>query len=222
MIITKYLLILLGLLFLAGNGSYSEPPKTEPVAANAWAEAYADKMAECLQEDPESTFELIYVDDDDIPELAAGRQGFYVSVFSYGPQGITTIVDQCVYGAMGIAGYEYSPRDNVMRLYDADYAGAILWLDYWMIGENKEREEFYDKALCCSSYNGIYEMVDGVEFNEDVLYYFYGEELIAPEEYASYLIDGDYRYIELGKSYEEVMDELVLLSWSELITSKRY
>lgn len=208
MVITKYLLILLGLLFLTGNGSYSEPPKTEQVATNAWAEAYADKMAECLQEDPESTFELIYVDDDDIPELAAGRQDFYVSVFSYGPQGITTIVDQCVYGAMGIAGYEYSPRDNVMRLRDADYAGAIIWLDYWMIGEDKEREEFYDKALCSSFYNGIYEMVDGVEFNEDVLYYFYGEELITPEEYDSYLIDGDYRYIELGKSYEEIMDEL--------------
>lgn len=210
MTIIKFLL-LLGLIFLTGSGSFQESPKTETTQMDGWMEAYVDKMTECMQEDPESSFELIYVDEDDIPELAAGRQEYYVSVFSYGPKGITTIVDQCVYGAMGIAGYEYSPRDNVMRVYDSDFAGAIRWLDYWMIGEDKEREEFYDRALCCSVYNEIYEMSDGIEFNEETLYYFYGEEMITPEEYDSYLIDGDYRYIELGKSYEEIMDELTEL-----------
>ncbi|MGN0159795.1 MAG: hypothetical protein ACI4AQ_00220 [Lachnospiraceae bacterium] len=210
MTIIKFLL-LLGLIFLTGSGSFQESPKTETTQMDGWMEAYVDKMTECMQEDPESSFELIYVDDDDIPELAAGRQGFYLSVFSYGPKGITTIVDQCVYGAMGIAGYEYSPRDNVMRVYDADFAGQIRWLDYWMIGEDKERKEFYEQALCCSNYNEIYEMSDGIEFNEETLYYFYGEEMITPEEYDSYLIDGDYRYIELGKSYEEIMDELTEL-----------
>lgn len=209
MTITKYLLLLLGLLFLTGRGNYQELPKTETAKMDGWMEAYVDKMTECMQEDPESSFELIYVDNDDIPELAAGRQGVYVSVFSYGPKGITTIVDQCGYGVMGVVGYEYSPRDNVMRVYDADFAGAIMWLDYWRIGEDKEREEFYDQALCCSYYNEIYEMADGGEPDWETLYYFYGDEQITPEEYDSYLIDGDYCYIVLGKSQEEIMDELM-------------
>ena len=52
-------------------------------------------------------------------------------------------------------------------------------------------------------------MADGGEPDWETLYYFYGDEQITPEEYDSYLIDGDYCYIVLGKSQEEIMDELM-------------
>lgn len=204
----KYLIILIGLLLFGGSSGYGISMMAGESEIDKCVEAYVNKMTECILEDAETTFELIYVDEDDIPELAAGRRGFYVSVFTYGENGLTTVMDQWTYGAMGIAGYEYSPYNNVMRNYDADYAGQILWLNYWMIGDNGEYQDVYKRSLCTSLYNDIYEMKDSVEFDENKWYYFYGEEEITKEEYEEYLIDGEYQYIELGENFEETIDEL--------------
>ena len=44
-------------------------------------------------------------------------------------------MDDWGYGAMGNHGYEYAPRQNSIRNYNADYAGAIMYTTYMQISE---------------------------------------------------------------------------------------
>ncbi len=76
------------------------------------------------------TYDLIYFDEDDIPELVAGVAGYYVSMYTYSGGKVYTLMDRWAYGAMGNSGYEYVPYKNSLRNYNSDYAGAILYTTY--------------------------------------------------------------------------------------------
>ncbi|MCM1124759.1 MAG: hypothetical protein NC416_19465, partial [Eubacterium sp.] len=71
-------------------------------------------------------YDLIYVDEDEIPELVSGLNGYYVNLYTYEDGTLYKLMDDWAYGAMGNAGYEYAPGDNSIRNYNADYAGAIM------------------------------------------------------------------------------------------------
>ncbi len=86
------------------------------------------------------TFDLIYVDKDETPELAAGVEGYYVSLYTYSDGKVYTLMDQWSYGAMGNAGYEYAPKKNNLRNYNADYAGAIVYTTYMAVKEDHSLE----------------------------------------------------------------------------------
>lgn len=82
-------------------------------------------------------YDLIYFDEDDIPELATGIEGYNVSLYTYRDGKIYMLMDAWPYGAMGNAGYEYCPRKNSMRNYNNDYAGAIMYTTFMAIREGK-------------------------------------------------------------------------------------
>lgn len=82
------------------------------------------------------TYDLLYVDGDEIPELAAGHTGYYVSLYTYHDGKVYTLMDRWGYGAMGNGGYEYAPGRNNLRNYNADQAGAIMNTYYMAIGED--------------------------------------------------------------------------------------
>ncbi len=79
-------------------------------------------------------FDLIYVDGDEVPELLAGEQGYYVSLYMYRDGMLYQPIEEWYYGAMGNAGYEYSPYQNSLRNYNADFAGAIMYTTYMTLG----------------------------------------------------------------------------------------
>ena len=87
------------------------------------------------------TFDLIYVDDDDIPELVAGKDGYYVSLYTFKDGHAHCYMHHWAYGAMGNAGYYYSPRKNVFHNTNCDYAGAIQYETFMSIREDGELEE---------------------------------------------------------------------------------
>lgn len=86
------------------------------------------------------TFDLIYVDKDETPELAAGVEGYYVSLYTYSDGEVYALMDQWSYGAMGNAGYEYAPKKNNLRNYNTDYAGAIVYTTYMAVKEDHSLE----------------------------------------------------------------------------------
>lgn len=86
-----------------------------------------------LEHSAEQGYDLVYFDSDETPELVAGAAGFYTSLYTYSRGSVYTLMDRWVYGAMGNAGYEFSPRKNSLRNYNSDYAGAILYTTYMAV-----------------------------------------------------------------------------------------
>ncbi|MDE7132360.1 MAG: hypothetical protein K2O65_11255 [Lachnospiraceae bacterium] len=83
-----------------------------------------------VEDDSNLSGDLIYVDSDDIPELVIGDNGFWVSLYTYHDGRAYPLMDHWGYGVMGNVGYEYIPKENRIRNYNSDYAGAIRYTTY--------------------------------------------------------------------------------------------
>ena len=165
-----------------------------------------------MESDGEYKYELIYFDDDDVPELVADNPGYFVSMYTYHDGRIYTVMDEWGYGAGGNHGYDYCPRKSSVRNYDTDYAGLILWTGYWTLDNEYKLERVASiefRNFIDSNGNGI---PDGDE-NETAGYggksYIDGVE-ITPEEEKSYSM-GEYEWLGAGQdgmSLEELSDAL--------------
>lgn len=107
---------------------------------NSYAEAYEAviRFSVIGQEDAldeNFLYDLIYVDEDEIPELVSGKIGYYVNLYTYQEGTVYTLMYNWWYGAMGSSGYAYAPRKNSLRNYNADQAGAIMNTYYMRINE---------------------------------------------------------------------------------------
>ena len=177
-----------------------------------YQEAYLAISRLCTMEDPNATdlrFNLIYFDDDEIPELVTGVNGYYMSLYTFQDKTAYRLMDHWGYGAMGNAGYEYSPKKNSLRNYNADYAGAIVYTTYMAI----DSQHFLETIAQIETFN--FDDVNGncvpdEEENDSVgnysISYLEGEE-ITDEEWNAYEA-GDYVFIETVMSLEELMAEL--------------
>ena len=105
-------------------------------AANDYASAYMETVdAYEAEHNGEKTeymdfrpkYRLIHIDNDGIPELVAGADGYYVSVYTYKDGKVTQLMDDWGYGAFGNAGYYYLPKKNSVYNDNADQAGLIRY-----------------------------------------------------------------------------------------------
>lgn len=175
-----------------------------------YREAYYAVSRLCKLEGIEETgYDLIYFDEDDIPELAAGVDGYYTSLYTYADGKIYTLMDQWAYGAMGNSGYEYSPGKNSLRNYNADYAGAILYTTYMKIGSQYSM----DTVVQIKSYNFDDVNENGVPDEDEMdsmgyygVTYIDGKE-VSQEECAIYDVGG-YEYLRTTMSWKELQSEL--------------
>ncbi len=162
-----------------------------------------------MEETSERQYNLIYFDEDDTPELVCSVNGFRTSLYTYDNGRVYALMNRWPYGAMGNAGYEYSPRNNSLRNYNSDFAGAIMYTTYMAINEDHildtvvqiETHQFDDV-----NENGI---PDEGEEESIGLYgknYIDGREA-SDEECASYNA-GEYTYIEGILRFEELNAQL--------------
>lgn len=182
---------------------------------NGYKQAYIDQIRKCEAEkenDAAITYDLIYIDEDDTPELVAGVDGYYIRLYTYANGQIYALTDIWPYGAGGNAGYQYIPYKNVVENEDADLAGSIRYYTYWKINDNHELVSYYDADLSVWLFddkngNG---MMDEGEYTEgdNTAYYHYGDQIISEEEFQSYQITGDYQYITGSKSADEMIAQL--------------
>ena len=175
-----------------------------------YREEYIYKIRELSAKDESIQFALINLIDNGVPELVAGHFGYDVSVFTCVDEGIVTLMDQWPYGAMGNMGYEYLPGQNIIRNYNMESAGAIVYESYMKVDNSYEIVNIYGEDISIryikdTNADGI---VDGEdEYSDDPIYY-YGETEISEEEYTSYQIAGEYEQIEGSMSADTMIDIL--------------
>jgi hypothetical protein len=187
----------------------------QPLTEAGYIQAYIDKILEIESEytgDTSLEYDLIYLDEDSTPELVVGVTWYYVSVYTYSSGLLYTIMDDWPYGAMGNSGYEYIPKKNIIRNYNSDLAGAIVWEYYGYVDENYEIQPYNDEMLSIWMFkdeNNNY-MIDEGEYDEttEVSYYYYGKREITPEEYESYQKQGNYELICGKSTASEIIKQL--------------
>ncbi len=175
-----------------------------------YSEAYADKVREMSATDESLQFALIDLIDNDVPELVIDHSGYDVSVFTWVEGEIIILMDQWSYGAMGNMGYEYLPGQNVIRNYNMESAGAIIYESYMKVNNNYEIVSIFDEDLSIwyirdTNANGIVDEED--EYSDEPIYYC-NEIEISEEEYVSYRIAGDYEPIMGSMSAGTILDLL--------------
>ena len=144
-------------------------------------------------------YDLIYFDEDDIPELVLGLSGYYVSMYTYHDGKVYTLMDYWGYGAGGNGGYEYCPGKNSLRNFNADDAGAIVYTTYMTVNDQHSLElvveivtyNYFDEEASGSYYSESY--IDKVEISE--------------QEVLSYDV-GEYEWIKSVMSLEELLENL--------------
>ena len=177
-----------------------------------YQEAYRAISRLCTMEDENAKdlkFNLIYFDDDEIPELVTGVNGYYMSLYTFQDKTAYRLMDDWGYGAMGNAGYEYSPRNNSLRNYNSDYAGAIVYTTYMTIGSQHSLETTAQiETFNFDDVNGN-GMPDEEEYDSVGNYSasYLGDTEITNEEWDAYEA-GEYVFIETVMSLEELMAEL--------------
>ncbi len=150
-------------------------------------------------------FSLVDIDEDDIPELAAGNDGYWVSLFTYADGKVYTVMDHAPYGAMGNAGYDYLPGHNCIHNSNADFAGMIRYETYMKINENHELETFrVIQANYFDDKNGNRDVdEDEMDTYTGDGRFFIGDKEITAEEFAEYQ-KGDYFFINGAKTLDEI------------------
>lgn len=186
------------------------PSETEVEINYDYESYYIDTINEYLEENPdrrsEYGFNLIYINDDDIPELVIDLFGYYVSVYTYADGEVYCLMDRWGYGVMGNAGYEYIPRGNTVYNSNSDYAGALRWETYMYIENNTlvvSDDELYYQYFPEGS-----DPWDYGNYNPDTVYYFVNGEEVSEEVYNTYGVVGDYRFIMGDYTEEEIMEFL--------------
>lgn len=187
-----------------------------------WAAAYMETVRALNQEDKKRkseyqsefmpfqpyTYSLIYFDSDDIPELVAGLDGYWISMYTYAPDegNVYTVMDQWGYGAMGNTGYEYLPKKNYLRNYNSDFAGAVMRTYY---GKMKNHKIVCRRELTQMFFNDKNQnhMPDEDEYTDHPAYYC-GSKKISEDQFLSYLKKGKFQDIKGKMTYQQIRKKL--------------
>ena len=161
----------------------------EKTSSKPYAEAYTELAKKLIDENGDKvTFNLVDVDGDDTPELAAGPLGYWVSLYTYADGKVYTLMDYYPYGVSGNIGYDYIPGQNYLHYSSASNAGLIRYDYYMKVNENHELDtiasieaRFFDDK----NGNGMADQDELDTYTENAKYYKDGEEITA-EEVGSY------------------------------------
>lgn len=158
-------------------------------------------------------YDLVDVDGDDIPELAAGVNDYFVSLYTYHDGKVYCLMNQWGYGAGGNSGYYYLPGKNRLLNYNTDYAGLILYTTYMTVNSEYTIESETIKLINFDDRNGN-GLPDGDEEDSagdvSVLYNSDGVEITREEyekEYADWKED-EYEHLSGGMVYEDLQSLL--------------
>lgn len=200
--------ILMLLAGCAGEPDVISAPNS--VSQQDYVPVYVQQIHECERDSNDLQYDLIYLDEDEIPELVVARPGYEVSVYTCHAGELYTVLDHWGYGAMGNPGYEYIPKQNVIRNDNADLAGAILYVWYGRVNEDHEIESCYEQPFSSWSFrdtnhNG---WMDEDEMEESQRFYYWGDVELTQAEYDAYMIQGDYEWIEGRVTAQEILEEL--------------
>lgn len=167
--------------------------------------------AQYTNDSNERSFDLIYFDDDAIPELVVEDGICMVYMFTYADGEIHTIMDGWTYGAGGNHGYSYCPRSGLVANDNADYAGAYFTNWYGVLDDKYELVSDGTSRHCAAFPNGTADPWDYLgkldENSEHQWYYYLNDVEVSQEEYkaACYPELDDWRFLGSNFTYDEIM-----------------
>lgn len=197
--------------------------------ADPWKKAYAEFVLVCSRGEGYKyyddgsclTYNLIYADEDDIPELAVGRNWYDVSLFTYVPgeeyagvADIKMLMEAWGYGVQGNTGYAYHPYENLIHCRSTIQGGPGYYCEYWTINENKEMVKLH-------SVRAEYD-----HEKEEYCGYFYNDTEVSKEKFDEYFLEGQYRdaegylescYMQSEQTAEDVIAEMQNMEYGVLI-----
>ena len=181
------------------NGSFSDYKE---------AFYYVTKLA-ALEGYVDLGYNLIYFDEDDIPELVTGKESYYVSLYTYKDGTLYMPMNRWAYGVSGNVGYEYVPYKNSLRNYNTEYAGAILYTTYSTMNDQYFMDTVAEVKLVNFddvNENGILDPEEEGSFASDDVAYLNGEK-VHYKECEKYDV-GEYELIRPVLSVEELLNML--------------
>lgn len=178
-----------------------------------YAEEYLEVVNDAKKENGDLKYDLIYFDNDSIPELVVNDEGYWVSLYSYKDGKLVELFKQWPYGAMGNTGYKYAKKSGVILNSNSDYAGSIITDTYYILNNKSSFDELSATEL-------------GAELDKDDD--MYEQVMDAINNYGGYNLNGnkitekefndklqklnvsnnDFVSLEASKSYSEIVSEL--------------
>ena len=195
-----------------GESESSTDPeqKTDATETVGYAEAYLEVVNAFNDEHKDAeniVYNLIDFDGKGSKELVIYLQSTGVSMYTYADGKVYTVMDGLGFGVGGITEFEYIPGSNLMRNYDFNFAGAICYENYYQINEKKRLDYLYDQVLFTTRFEdkNHNEMPDDDEpVDVNTTYYYYGENELSKEDYASLQVEGDYQPLVGEMTFDEL------------------
>lgn len=158
------------------------------------------------------SYDLIYFDNDDIPELVVGMDGCFVSMYTFYEGKIYSSMHQWSYGAGGNYGYEYLEKEGIIRNFNSDYAGVAMQCTYFEMTDSHDISVKYILEEMYEDEDGNV-IEDDSEINEGEKRYYHSipkisKTLITEEEYETYAIEGEYAFLKGEYQKDEVNEYL--------------
>ena len=135
---------------------------------------------------------MVDYDGDDIPELLFDVISG-VTMYTYKDGKVYKLIDDWGYGAGGNHGYDFIPGKKLIRNYNTDYAGIIMYETYISVELNGEKVVNNQKVLKQTFFddvnnNGVPD--DGENLGEDYVRYYLNDKEITAEKYAEEVVQG--------------------------------
>lgn len=182
----------------------TEAAETFPDYQSAYKKIIEENLPESDSND-EYKYNLIYFDNDDIPELVI-RKVAWMEMYTYNSRNVYLLLDG-PHGAMGINGYLYCPKMNSLKYNDADLAGAVRYTIYAKMNDNFKLEATNEYvAYMFNDANDNYMRDDDEEFYDEPKLYI-DEKEITKEEAKAFDV-GEYEYISGDMTIDEIYAEL--------------
>lgn len=127
------------------------------------------------------TCDLIYFNNDDIPDLLISNSGFWVSLYIGGNGEVYNIVDEWGYGAGGNFGYKYQEKNGAILNYNSDFAGAISTKSISILNSKNKFDKLSVTQKGITDENTDYDEVN--KALKEYGGYFYNDQKISEQEY---------------------------------------
>ena len=127
------------------------------------------------------TCDLIYFNNDNIPDLLIGNSGFWVSLYIGENGEVYNPIDQWAYGAGGNSGYKYQEKKGAILNYNSDFAGAISTKSISILNSKNKFD-----TLSVTQKGATDENTDYEEVNKALKAYggyFFNDQKISEQEY---------------------------------------
>ena len=220
-----------------GSKPSNNQKETDPYVANIPNEIldfYKEKIEELeeknkeynkklLEENPDMDitslnnlkYDLVFFDDNNTPELVVDKEGYQLSLYTYDAGKVIYALDDeneegWPYGAGGNAGYEYVPRENVLRNYNSDFAGLVRYVNFYNLNSETHKitpinigeliENYYEDK----NENGKLDEDEMDTYSEEP-FYIIGSRRATKEQWEESMIKGDYEPLAGTKSGKEIL-----------------